>query len=277
MSANHESSNPRLPWLALALTMCCPGLGQLYCGRARRGLVMFGSFALFGPLVVGMSFVATSTASLWLFMTCVLAYLIAAIWIAIDAKRIAQRLSGQDYSLRDYNHLAVYLLLSLTSAPYSIGLAFFLRANVMEAFVIPTRSMAPTLIPGDRILTNKFGISTHAFSRGEVIVFRNPENRRQNFVKRIVGLPGDTIEVKEGELFINGESLHRDSNSGPASSPPKASTQTVPAGSYFVLGDNRDLSHDSRAFGFLSHGEITGVVTYLYWPANTWSRFGAVK
>lgn len=277
MSAIRESTNARFPWLAMALTMCCPGLGQLYCGRAARGLMMFGSFALFGPLVVGMSFIATSTASLWLFMACVLTYLIAAVWIALDAKRIARQMTGQDYSLRDYNQLAVYVLLSLSSMPYSIGLAFFLRANVMEAFVIPTRSMAPTLIPGDRILTNKLGISTHTFSRGDVIVFRNPENRRQNFVKRIAGLPGDTIEIKEGKLFINGESLNRDPDSTTPNPMPKASTQTVPAGSYFVVGDNRDHSHDSRAFGFLSHGEITGIVTYLYWPAQTWSRFGSVK
>lgn len=276
MLTSHESSHARLPWLALALTMCCPGLGQLYCGRAARGLVMFGSFALFGPLVVGLSLVATSTASLLLFMTCLLAYLIAAVWIAIDAKRIAQQLNGQGYTLRDYNNLAVYILLSLTSVPYSIGLAFFLRANVMEAFLIPSKSMAPTLIPGDRILTNKLAISTRTFARGDLVVFRNPENRRQMFVKRIVGLPGDSIEIKERELLLNGESLHRTSDDA-ALPPSKPSTQTVPAGSYFVLGDNRDLSHDSRAFGFLSHGEITGVVSYLYWPANSWSRFGSVK
>lgn len=277
MSTSHEAAHVRLPWLAVALTMCCPGLGQLYCGRAARGLVMFGSFALFGSLVVGLSLTATSTASLFLFIACLLAFFGAAIWIAVDAKRIATQLIGQDYTLQDYNHLAVYVLLSLTSIPYSIGLAFFLRANVMEAFVIPSRSMSPTLIPGDRILTNKLGISTRTFHRGDVIVFRNPENRRQNFVKRIVGLPGDTVEVKERELLINGETQHRVSDNTELSRPPKISVQTVPAGSYFVLGDNRDLSHDSRNFGFLSHGEIMGVVTYLYWPANSWSRFGSVK
>ena len=198
---------------------------------------------------------------------------------AIDAKRIAQHLSSQDYNLQDYNHLAVYVLLSLTSVPYSIGMAFFLRANVMEAFVIPTSSMSPTLLPGDRILTNKLGISTRTFHRGDVIVFRNPENRRQIFVKRIISLPGDTLEIKEGELLINGEALHQGSNSDniAQSKAPSFSARTVPAGSYFVLGDNRNLSHDSRNFGFLSHGEITGVVTYLYWPAISWSRFGSVK
>lgn len=277
MSTSRESSHARLPWLAVALTMCCPGLGQLYCGRAARGLVMFGSFSLFGPLVVGLSLIVTSTVSLLLFVACLLAFVGAAIWIAIDAKRIANELRGRDYTLRDYNHFAVYMMLLLTSVPYSIGLAFFLRANVMEAFVIPTRSMSPTLIPGDRILTNKLGISTRTFQRGDVIVFRNPENRRQNFVKRIVGLPGDTVEIKERELLINGETQHRVLDDAALNPPPKASIQTVPAGSYFVLGDNRGLSHDSRNFGFLSHGEITGVVTYLYWPSQSWSRFGAVK
>ncbi len=274
---SHETSQTRIPWLALSLTMCCPGLGQLYCGRAGRGLIIFSSFALFGPLVVGMSLVATSTASLFLFGGCLLVYLGAAIWAAIDARRIARTLSGQDYALQDYNHLAVYVLLSLTSIPYSIGLAFFLRANVMEAFVIPTRSMSPTLIPGDRILTNKLGISTRTIHRGDVIVFRNPENRRQNIVKRIVGLPGDTVEFKERELLINGETQHRVPDNVTPDSRLKVAVETIPAGSYFVLGDNRDLSHDSRNFGFLSHGEITGAVTYLYWPAKSWSRFGSVK
>lgn len=276
---NHETSRTRIPWLAMSLTMCCPGLGQLYCGRGARGLILFGSFALFGPLMVGLSFVAKSTASLFLFVSCLLIYLVAAIWAAVDAKRIAQALRGQDYALRDYNHLAVYVLLSLTSVPYSIGLAFFLRANVMEAFVIPTSSMSPTLLPGDRILTNKLGISTRTFDRGDVIVFRNPENRRQNFVKRIVGLPGDSVEIKAGELLINGESLHKSPDAANAATgqPSSLPARAIPAGSYFVLGDNRNLSHDSRNFGFLSHGEITGVVTYLYWPAKSWSRFGSVK
>lgn len=274
---SNESSNIRIPWLASSLSMFCPGLGQIYCGRAGRGLIIFGLFALFGPLVVGMSLITTSTPSLVLFGGCLLMLLILSIWAAFDAKRIARALSGQGYTPRDYNRLAVYVLLTMSSVPYAIGLAFFLRANVMEAFYIPTSSMSPTLVPGDRILANKLGLSTRSYSRGEVIVFRNPENRRQAFVKRIVGLPGDIVEVTERELLINGESQHRRSDNSAESQPPKVSKQTVPAGSYFVLGDNRDLSRDSRNFGFLSHGEITGVITYLYWPSQSWSRFGAVK
>ncbi len=274
---SNETSNVRIPWLASSLSMFCPGLGQLYCGRAGRGLIIFCLMMLFGPLAVGLSLLATSTACLILFAVCLLVLLILSVWSAADAKRIALSLSGQNYTLQDYNRLAVYILLPMTSVPFAVGLAMLIKANLVEAFVIPTSSMSPTLIPGDRILTNKLGVLTRTFARGEVIVFRNPENRRQTFVKRIVGLPGDTVEVTERELLINGEVQHRYSEKAATSPPPKVSKQTVPASAYFVMGDNRELSNDSRNFGFLSHGDITGVVTYLYWPSQSWSRFGAVK
>jgi len=274
---NDKPSNSRIAWLASSLSMFCPGLGQIYCGRAGRGLIIFGMMMLFGPMAVGLSLLATSTSCLVLFGVCLLVLLILSVWSAADAKRIALSLSGQSYMLQDYNRPAVYILLPLTSVPFAVGLALLIKVNLVEAFVIPTSSMSPTLIPGDRILANKIGITTRTFSRGEVIVFRNPENRRQSFVKRIVGLPGDTVEITERELLINGESQHRRPENSSESQPPKTSKQTVPAGSYFVLGDNRDLSHDSRNFGFLSHGEITGVVTYLYWPSQSWTRFGEVK
>ena len=274
---NDKPSNSRVPWLASSLSMFCPGLGHIYCGRAGQGLIIFGLMMLFGPLAVGLSVLATSTSWLVLFGVCLLVLLILSVWSAADAKRIALSLSGQNYTLQDYNRLAVYILLPMTSVPIAVGLALMIRANLVEAFVIPTSSMSPTLIPGDRILTNKLGVSTRTFSRGEMIVFRNPANRRQMFVKRIVGLPGDTVEFTDRELFVNNEVQHRLPDGTPETPPSKVSKQTVPAGSYFVLGDNRDLSHDSRNFGFLSHGEITGVVTYLYWPSKSWSRFGVVK
>ncbi len=274
---SRETSHPRIPWLASSLSMCCPGLGQIYCGQAGRGLIQLGLFGSFGPSV-GTFMVATMIPSLVVLGGCIwTALFIMACWSGADAKRIAVSLSGQDYTLREYNSRAVYALLMLPSIPYAFMLAFLLRATVLEAFYIPTSSMAPTLIPGDRILANKLGISTRTIHLGDVIVFRNPENRRQTFVKRIVGLPGDTVEVTERELLINGEVQHRLSDDAEPNPSAKMLKQTVPAGSYYVMGDNRDLSKDSRNFGFLSHGEITGVVTYLFWPGKSWSRFGAVK
>lgn len=274
-----SSSNARLPWVASSLSLCCPGLGQIYCGRAGRGLIHFGLLGLFGPSV-GTILVATSFPPLVLFGGVLLVLFLSLVcWSAFDARRIAISLSGQEYVLRDFNRMVIYLLLVLASLLYAVGLALLVRANVVEAFYIPTNSMSPTLVFGDRILANKLGVTTRTFIRGDVIVFRNPENRRQIFVKRIVGLPGDTVEFTGRELLVNGVVQHQLSQATPETSgaSPQASKQTVPLGSYFVLGDNRNLSHDSRHFGFLSHGEITGVVTLLYWPSQSWSRFGRVS
>jgi signal peptidase I len=257
--------------------MCFPGLGQLYCGRAGRGLIQFALLSLIGPGLAIVLF-ATLIPALVLLGAGVLILLIAlAFWSASDAKKIALSLQGQDFALRDYNRPAVYVLLPLPCISYAFLFAIVLRATVLEAFVIPTKSMSPTLLPGDRILTNKVGISTRTFSRGDVIVFRNPENRRQVFVQRIVALPGDHVEVTERELFINGQQEHRLAEAPPPNHTPRELKQTIPAGSYFVIGDNRDLSRDSRNFGLLPHGEIIGIVTYLFWPAQSWSRFGQVK
>lgn len=272
-----ETLHTRIPWLASSLSMCCPGLGQIYCGQAGRGLIQLGLFGLFGPSV-GTFLIATMIPSLVVLGGCIwIGLFIVACWSGVDAKRIAMTLKSQDYALREYNRGAVYALLMLPSIPYAFMLAFLLKATVLEAFVIPTSSMAPTLIPGDRIVANKLGISTRTIHRDDVIVFRNPENRRQIFVKRVIGLPGDTVEVTEHELLINGKVQHRLSENATPNPPPELSKETVPAGSYYVMGDNRDLSNDSRNFGFLSHGEITGVVTYLFWPSKSWSRFGAVR
>jgi signal peptidase I len=228
------------------------------------------------------------------------------VWSAFDARSIASRMTELDVQPQDYHRPAVYWLMASTSLPYALGLALFLRANIVEAFLIPTASMAPTLVPGDRILAIKLGVGSRTFAPGDLVIFRNPQNRQQIFIKRIVGLPGDTVELKGGEVFINDQPLlhepiptkvdkaatnenreeafyerNRDrqykilvDNSGENLDAPK---QTVPAGAYFVLGDHRGLSRDSRQFGAVSHGEMLGVVPSIYWPADTWARFGVVK
>jgi len=191
-----------------------------------------------------------------------------------------------------------------------LGLALFLRSNAVEAFVLPTSSMAPSLVSGDRILANKLGIETASFSHGDVIVFRNPQNRRQNYIKRIIGLPGETVEVKAGQLLVNGLRLEREPIPAAEETPAMKvegrrafyewggdrrysilvdvdgnqnagttdlSPQTVPIGSYFVLGDHRGLSLDSRTFGAIPHGDIVGQVIFNYRPGDTWRRFGSVR
>jgi signal peptidase I len=289
----------RKPWVAASLSMLCCGLGQLYCGRAGRGLVMYSLAMMFGPLVIATVLSGSSWPWLVVFLLSLAAVLVITLGSIIDAHRLAKRLAGQPYELRDYNQPAVYWLMALTTLPYALGLALFLRANVIEAFVIPSNSMAPTLVPGDRMLANKLGIGGRHLERGELIIFRYSANREQRYVKRIIGLPGDTVELRDGQVFLNGEPLKRE-DLGPSATGGKQlacewnggrryqilvgpddenanfPVQVVPEGAYFVLGDHRGSSLDSRKFFAVSHGEIVGVATYLYWPQGRWNRFGAI-
>ncbi|MCP4707836.1 MAG: signal peptidase I, partial [Planctomycetes bacterium] len=184
----------------------------------------------------------------------------------------------------------------------------------VEPFRIPTASMYPTILPGDRILANKIIYNTTDPQIGDLIVFINPENRHQKFIKRVVALAGDTVEFKDSQLVINGAPLPRQSvpESILSSIPAQAngrllaselfyetnrSTQykinldqanpqqltpftqdllTVPPYHCFVLGDNRDDSQDSRHFGPIPMSTIVGRADHLYFPTQKFSRFGKI-
>lgn len=301
-----EISHVRKPWVAMSLSLTCCGLGQLYCGRAGRGLVMYSLSMLVGPLIAIAAILGGSTLAVVMLLVTLIAFLALTVWSAYDARNTACRMAAIDFEPQDYNRPVVYGLMALTWLPYALGLALYLRANVVEAFYLPTSSMAPTLVRGDCVLTNKLGIGTRDLERGEVVVFRNPQNRRQKFIKRIVALPGETVEIKAGQLLIDGKPLKREpaplNESDQHAKADSGQTlyewngerrytilvgkdadrmdtpqQTVQAGSYFVLGDNRGLSLDSRELGTISHGEIVGCVVYLYRPGDTWKRFGPVR
>lgn len=300
------TSRERSPLVAMSLSMLCCGLGQIYCGEAGRGLILLSLSLLLGPIVVATALAATSTGMLVLFLASLAAILGVSLWSIGDARRRARALRGTEFVPRDYNRSAVYVLLAMTGVPYAVGLALFLRANVVEAFQIPSASMVPTLVPGDRVLVTKLGIADRTLARGEVVVFRNPQNRRQNYIKRVIGLPGETVEIRDGQVFVNGQPLRLDAAPAPGDGPPagKASGAglkiehadrvaysvlddpaeqegprdrppvTVPLWCYYVLGDHRSRSVDSREFGPVAHSEIVGVLSYLYWPGDRWSRFG---
>ncbi|MBM3782678.1 MAG: signal peptidase I [Acidobacteria bacterium] len=177
-------------------------------------------------------------------------------------------------------------------------LALFVRTFDFQAFKIPSGSMEPNLLIGDHLLVNKmvFGptgsslermvMPVRSVVRGDVLVFKYPEEPSRDFIKRVVGLPGDTLELKGTQVYINGQPL----------SEPYALYQrlpdmllpgdvrraygpvTIPDGHYFMMGDNRDDSQDSRYWGFLPAGHIKGRALFVYWsfggPDGTrWNRF----
>ena len=150
-------------------------------------------------------------------------------------------------------------------------LAFLIRTFVVQAFYIPSGSMEPNLQIGDRILAYKFLYGLKNVKRGDIIVFKFPLNPRKDFIKRVIGLPGDVIKVENKEIYVNGKQLsepyiiHRDKwNSGfPRDEYPPT---PVPAGSLFMLGDNRDSSDDSRYWGFVPAKNVVGEAFLVYWP-----------
>lgn len=173
----------------------------------------------------------------------------------------------------------------------AVILALFIRTFVVQAFKIPTGSMENNLLIGDHLLVNKFvfGPSASALERtllpmgvigrGDVIVFKFPEEPERDFIKRVIGLPGDTLELKDKKVHINGQPLdepyvHFISDPAGPSELRELTTfdvrerygpVTVPQNQYFVMGDNRDNSQDSRYWGFLPRENIKGKALVIYW------------
>lgn len=157
---------------------------------------------------------------------------------------------------------------------WALVLALILRTFVIQAFWIPSGSMIPTFEPGDRVLVLKFWYSLPKVSpkRGQIVVFKYPVDPRRDFVKRIIGLPGDTVEIKQGVTYVNGSALFE---------PYVKNMDTynmdeiiVPDKSYFCLGDNRPNSQDGRFWGFVPSNFLRGPAVFRYWPLN---RIGIIE
>lgn len=147
----------------------------------------------------------------------------------------------------------------------AIVLALFIQATIAKPYEIPTGSMIPTIQPQERVLANRFIYHLRDVRRGDIVVFMPPAQLGSDvpFVKRVVGLPGDSVEVQGGEVLING----RPFDVPDASAPRYAyGPEVVPEGQLFVLGDNRNNSVDSHEWGFLSEESVLGEVFMTYWP-----------
>jgi signal peptidase I len=159
----------------------------------------------------------------------------------------------------------------MTILAIAVLAAVLLRILVVQPFEIPSGSMEPTLKPHDRVLVNKLGYDLHAIHRGDVIVFKRPPDDNtpgiKDLIKRVIGLPGETITGLNRQVYINGKPLNEHwlpkvdqgttSNFGPV---------RIPAGEYFVMGDNRTDSTDSRVFGPVSKSLVVGRAFMIVWP-----------
>jgi signal peptidase I len=312
MEEKKEKFRERKPLFALALSFLLTGMGQVYNGRLRKGILFFAALLVLPFLLFQLSVVGPDQTLIVLFALSFAASLGIFIWAALDAWKDAKRL-GKNYSLKIYNKLFVYILLVV-----GLNLLIFGRIvdwRKLEFLAVPYRmetgAMAPTILPGDLVLADEridHSSENLGLRRGELVVFKFPRNKKLHVVKRIIGLPGDEIELRGMELFVNGikwtaqevpppegrelESAGKDIIAfyekgdsgvygvyyfrGRARNDFRIS---VPKGCCFVLGDNRDNSTDSRHWGSIALSDIVARVRIVYFSLDPkggvrWDRIG---
>jgi len=175
------------------------------------------------------------------------------------------------------------------SAAIAIALALVIRAFVVQAFKIPSGSMEPTLMVGDHILVNKFiyGVKLPFVNktiipfkepkREDVVVFIFPQDKSKDFIKRVIALPGEKVEIRDNKIYIDDKLYsdpygHYQNSKGTYVFRGRFGPTKVPEGHVFVLGDNRDHSYDSRYWGFVPIEHLRGKAMIVYWSWPNWNR-----
>ncbi|HEY9692583.1 MAG TPA: signal peptidase I [Oculatellaceae cyanobacterium] len=236
------------PWLAVFLSQILPGIGHAYIGKWLKGV-----FLLIFSLVPFLGLIIRPLAA----------------YYAYRGAPVRREKSQKNIKVIGVLLLIFPLLNAVT--------AFSLRTFIAESRYIPAASMMPTLQINDRLIIDKWSYHFQLPQRGDIVVFRPTEvlekqNFHDAFIKRIIGIPGDKVEVKGGRVYINEQALQENYIQeepqytwGPV---------TVPTNSYLVLGDNRNNSYDSHYWGFVPREKIIGKATKIFWPL---SRVGVLK
>ena len=263
------------PWLAVFLSHILPGIGQFYNKQVGKGILFI-------------------IANICLFSVTTLHYVLGFLMIPLyffavkDAFESAAKINGTaETFLKEESRLIrtfIVVMIVLGAIPFGK----IVKTNVMQAFKTPSGSMLHTLEVGDHILVNKTGRAKASIRRGDIVVFKYPVDPGRDFVKRIVAIGGDTIEGKNKIIYINGDALseaytsHTDDKIRPGGSDPRDNfgPYIIPQNNFFVMGDNRDQSYDSRYWGYVPRENILGRAIKIYWSWDTvmggvrWNRIG---
>lgn len=303
MTRTNPNEKTRRPVAALFLSLAATGLGHIYCGKLAKGLTLFFISFAFAPIIAASMRSASSMISMAAVIISILVLVFIFIYAAVDAFVLARRISP-NYTLREYNRWYIYLLFITVAISYPTNLANHTREHIVQAYKIPSLSMAPGILKNDYLFLNKTVYKQKRPQRGDVVVFTYPNDRRIDYIKRIVAMPGDTVEIRDHVLLINDvplayQKLERRQMAGLPSevtgevmveknansryhiiidravaTAANMEKRQVPNGYCFVLGDNRSACKDSRHFGPVPLADIKGRVDYIYLPAASWSRFG---
>ncbi len=271
---NQEEGNTksRKVWIAIGLSILAPGLGHIYCGHLIRGIIFLLFLAIVGLgkdviLLYAMNQPQSTAHVFYVILLLLFSFYVLTI---VDAILVVRK-NGDKYEAKRYNRWYIY------AAVFAI--AFFvirpmrIHGFIIQSYVMPTESMAPTIVEGNRFLVDVANYGTAKIRRGDIVSFEQPVEPRNMHVKRIIGLPGETIEIRDKQVYINGNDLHeayvvhRDLGHT-FGMRDNLSAMLIPRGHYFLMGDNRDASFDSRMYGPVAQDKIEGKVKIVYYSDN---------
>ena len=160
-----------------------------------------------------------------------------------------------------------------------VFLALIIRLFVVQPFIVEGQSMLPTFSNNDYLITEKISYSIRSPKRGEIVIFHPPDNPTVNYIKRIVGLPGDSIEVRDQNVFVNSQKINEPylTSNEQTNTATKDLNLTLKSGEYFVLGDNRNHSRDSREIGPIPYSSIVGRIWVRLLPIDSARAFAAIN
>lgn len=277
-----ERNAKRRPWLAALLNFFVPGLGALYCGRTYLALILLLSFVVVYHLAIFV-FLFLDVPPFNVIIGLVLVVSLY-VFLIIHGIVTARKTNRSGFNRRAYNRWYAYLL-SIVVWVY-VGTEICPAFGEYEAFSVPTSSMENSLLLGDYIMADMGAYVRQGPDRGDIIIFLYPVDRKTKYLKRCVAGPGDTVSVQDKMLYVNGErfpdrgyALYVDTTiSGQQNIQPRRpdgsssrdnyGPEVMPDDSYFVLGDNRDNSYDSRYFGPVARDLILGKLVRVHWSIH---------
>ena len=268
-----DSMKKRKPILAFLFSLVTPGLGQIYNGQFKKGVSYLVGFLL---VYIVFSFLLFKFYG----MICYLIIMVGLfLFISLDALLGAIKLKA--VALKSYNkwyiYLIIFLLASVVIRPL---LGWTIKNNIARAYKIPSSGMKPALLVGDRLIANMRIYKSEKPKRGDIVIFEFPKDPSKEFIKRVVGMEEEKVEIVNNKIYINGTLLNDPwgyfEDDGLGKNLPvleRFGPVVVPKDALFVLGDNRNNSQDSRFFGFVNIQKVKGKALYLYWSKDK-SRIG---
>lgn len=290
---NNTVKRRRRWWLAGLLGFLVPGLGQVYNGQETKGLLYYIALSVWGGIFMSALYylIKPPATSGHFALIAFMAFVSLVFWLFIifEAIRSAKRIP-HDYVLKKFNRWYIYILIIVIIRLVDLSVeTVIVRNTIFKAFKVPAASMMPTIYVGDHFICDLSYYHLNNPARGDIVIFKWPIDESIFYIKRIIGIPGDTIQIFNDELYVNNkkteldfvenytgddgkeaeiyketfgnssyqilEQIKKNENYGPV---------TVPEGEYFVLGDNRDNSSDSRYWGMVKRHQIYGRPVFIY-------------